>query len=136
MSIRVPPGSNMIARRAAVAAKFRGLNGNQLGALEEAAIAAMGANNFAAILIVDDDVDGVTYWPGINPGPPGYEWSTTRCLAAFRVTSTGLSVDTYTKRHAALVNALDAMMASWATFAIGQGSSFVVNVGTVAVTFI
>ena len=110
------------SRRAAVAAKLRGLINNALPDIEAASRKAAGGN-FHSVVVVDPD-DAISYWPGGIPGPPSMEWSSTRALIGVRLTKTGLSDAQFNEVRSAVVNALDPMLPAWMTFSVGVGSSF------------
>lgn len=61
-------------RQNAVAAKLRGLGPNAEPDIADACEALLGAH-FVEIHYVDS-TEEITYYPGVNPGPPGQEWAT------------------------------------------------------------
>lgn len=122
------------ARRAAVAAKLRGLAGNARGDIEQVAQEVLGIH-FTAIVYVDP-TNAINYWPGINPGPPGLTWASNRAVVAVRMSRSGLDDAAFHALRARMANALDAMLPAWMRFVIGVGSSFVANIGVVGQTFI
>lgn len=126
-------------RRAAVAAKLRGLTGNRMGDISDACIALLG-DRFAGIATVAS-ADEVAYWPGINPGPPGFEWSSNRSHIMLIIHKTGLAEAEFVDVRAQAFRLLDSMLPSWMTFAIGAspastGSVFIVNQGIVGSTIL
>jgi len=132
--LRPVPGDTDVDRRRSVAAKLRGLVGNSLTDISDACSKAMGAN-FDALITVDPD-DWVTYWPGINPGPPGYEFASNRATIGIRVNKHGISEGQFRRKRNELVRMLDDLRPSWMTFVVGTGSSFTVNQGVVGQTVI
>ena len=128
------PRSTDNARRAAVAAKLRGLNGNTMIDIEAASNALLG-RNFEALVTVDPAL-AVTYWPGGVPGPPGFEWYSTNAVVAIRVNAFGLDATSGQRKGALLYNLLDSLLPTWMTFAIGVGEEFVVGQSIVGVNFI
>lgn len=133
-SLRPLPGDSDNDRRRKVAAKLRGLANNAVSDIGDVSRAIMGAN-FDALTFVAPGL-ATTYWPGINPGPPGFEWSSNRAVIGVRVTKTGLDDEAFVAKRAALADALRGMVPAWLHFVIGVGSQWVVNVGVVSQTFI
>ena len=123
-----------VDRRARVAAKLRGIAGNSLFDLEAAAEEILG-NNFDGLVVVDPD-NWITYWPGLNPGPPGYEFSSNRATIGIRMIKTGLPEAVFRARRDDVADAIDQMRPAWMTYVIGVGSDFVLNVGVVGQTVI
>lgn len=119
------PGTTDNARRAAVAAKQRGLIGNALVDIRAVCEAAMGANFDALVTVAEDDV--VEYWPGGTPGPPGAEWSSNVATIAVRVNKTGLNEADFLAKVGRLREQLEDLLPSWMTLTIGTGSSFIVG---------
>lgn len=76
-------------RRAVIKAKFLGYGGNAEPDIYNVCAALLG-RQLVSVSYVSDAGD-VTYWPGINPGPPGLEWATTRNIVLVRVTKVGVS---------------------------------------------
>lgn len=135
--LRPAPTDTVQARRRAVAAKLRGLAGNTLGDIYDACSTLLGAA-FDSI-VTDPEASAITYWPGINPGPPGYEWSSTRARIAVRMRKDLLTDAEFKARRAQLVPMLDALIPDWMTFTVGVGSlgsQFIVNQGIVGQTII
>ena len=127
-------GQSDQSRRAAVAAKLRGLINNALPDIEAAAKKAAGTSFHS--LVLADPSNTVSYWPGGIPGPPGYEWTSSRALIGIRLTKAGLSDAQFNAIRSAIVNALDAMIPAWMTFSIGTGSSFICAQGVVGETYL
>lgn len=122
------------SRRAAVAAKLRGLPGNAMGDIEAMAIALAGVH-FEAVHVVSP-ANTVSYWPGVNPGPPGFEWTSNRAVVAVQLNRDGLSDAAFDGLRVRLAAALDSMLPAWMRFAIGVGTSFVANIGIVGETLL
>src|SRR4051812_37060954 len=87
--LRPADGSTASSRRAAVAAKLRGFAGNTLSDIDGACSALLGANYLGIVLPAPADI--YAYWPGVYPGPPGFEWSTNRCHIYIHVTKWALT---------------------------------------------
>lgn len=132
--LRPTPADRPSERRAKLEARLRGVANNTVTDIEEVSRAIFGVN-FVAVVPVDP-LDWIVYWPGINPGPPGLEWATNRVRVAIRVSTDGLTNSLFIDKRSALANQLDAMLPSWMGYAIGVGSSFVVNLGVVGQTFL
>jgi hypothetical protein len=122
------------ARRATLSAKLRGLTGNSVADLTAATESALG-EAFDAVVTVDPD-DWVTYWPGLNPGPPGYEFASNRATIGVRMLKDRLTEGEFRRLRAKLIDLLDQMRPAWMTFVTGVGSGWVCNVGVVGQTVI
>lgn len=130
---------DVITRRAAVAGKMRGLTGNRVADLTDACRRLLG-DRFDSIATVAE-ADEVAYWPGINPGPPGFEWSSNRLHIALVINKTGLSEQEYIDLRARAFSLLDSMLPAWMSFSIlasaaSTGSAFIVNQGIVGSTIL
>lgn len=122
-------------RRAAIEAKLRGQAGNALVDIEATARAVLGAN-FVEVHTVAE-ADEITYWPGQNPGPPGYEWSSNRCTIGVEMTRVGLTDAEVDAKIARLHEKLDAMLPAWMTFQVGIGSDgFICDIGICDLTLL
>lgn len=132
--LRPARGDSDASRREAVGAKLRGLSGNALGDIEAAAEELLGV--FFVALVVVDPANVIAYWPGINPGPPGLEWSSNRAIVGVRMSRQGLDDPTFFALRARLSRMLDALLPSWMRYAIGLGSSFVIGQGVIGATFL
>lgn len=131
--LRPTPSDTMPARRRSLAAKMRGFVGNTLGDIYDVCAAAA-ATNFVGINLVDP---ATTYWPGINPGPPGFEWSSNRATIGVGLTRTGLADSDFFALVQRLNALLSALVPSWMTFRVGTSEGgFIVDVGIVDVTLI
>lgn len=116
-----------VARRSAVAARLLGFARNTIVDIEAAIQALLGAN-FDAIVNVGPSNE-ITYWPGVNPGPPGFEWSTNKAILCVRMTTSNLSDADFLIKREALANLLDTILPAWMTYSIGVGSEFICNEG-------
>lgn len=135
-AMRLRPGRNdsLTARRAAIAARLRGLAGNTILDIEDIARAILGARFVELRTIAEADT--TTYWPGINPGPPGWEWSSNRCNFAIVVTQ---ATDTDAERAALLGRLyveLEQAAPAWMTFAVGTGEPFIAGLAITGLTFL
>lgn len=125
LNLNPVPGTSDFARRAAVAARKRGLTNNALPDIEAVAAKVMGAN-YNEVVIVDPD-NVVSYWPGGVPGPPGFEWCSNEAMIAVRVNKTGLDDAAFLAKVGNLREQLDRLVPSWMKFNIGVGTSFTVG---------
>jgi hypothetical protein len=121
-------------RRARVSAKLRGLINNALPDIEATAKKVLGANFDAMVL--PDPATSITYWPGGTPGPPGFEWYSSRAIIGVRMTLTNLTQAQFVAKRAALIQALGALLPAWMAAATGVGSEFVVGSGVVGQTLL
>jgi len=128
------PGTTDNERRDAVAAKQRGLAGNTMVDIE-AALRKLLGRNFEEILYTPRE-DVVAYWPGGIPGPPGYEWTSSKAHIGIRVNLNGLSPGEGQKLGAKLFGLLDTMIPAWMSYSIGVGSEFVLSKGMLGITFL
>lgn len=121
-------------RRARVAAKLRGILGNTPTDIADTARAIAGSNFVTTLLV--PTVDEVTYWPGVNPGPPGFEWSSNRAVVCIQLQRGTLNDGEFTALRSRVFQALDPMLPVWMRAVIGEGSSFICSVGIVGETLI
>jgi hypothetical protein len=117
LGLRPDPAQTTLDRRASVAGKRRGLAGNAMPDIEATCRAVLGAN-FVTVETVDT-ADQITYWPGVNPGPPGREWSSNRCTIGIRMNTVGITDAQRDAKIASLAEKLDATLPAWMTFCIG-----------------
>lgn len=114
-------------RRARVAGKLRGQGNNAVTDIQAVASTVMGVNYDGLIQV--DVADVVSYWPGVNPGPPGYEWCSNYAHIAIKTNKDGLTDYQWLDKVDRLHQQLHAMLPAWMTFEIGTGDSFVAAVG-------
>jgi hypothetical protein len=133
--IRPEPGDTPQQRRRVMGAHFLGFHGNLLVDLENVCRAAGGAN-FIQINGVDTP-DMVDYWPGINPGPPGFEWMSTRHAYSFVLTSTGMDARSFNALVRTINREMTGLLPSHMIFKTGTGvDGFIVDIGIVDLTLI
>lgn len=124
--IRPTPEQSDDERRAAVAAKKSALTSNTLSAIEAAAQALAGAQFVGMFTGSESQV--YVFWPLGNPGPPGFEWTSSRNHIQIAITKDGLPDDTTFERlRANMINLLDAMVPSTHTFSVNSGSGFILG---------
>jgi hypothetical protein len=127
-------------RRNAVAARLRGLAGHTIADIEAAALNAAGSAFVA--LTVPASANIFSYWPGINPGPPGFEFMSNRAQVAIHLSGDGLSDTDLALLVRAVDVAIEAVKPAWLRVEVGigdgsnDGTGFVVGLGVVGYTFI
>lgn len=121
-------------RRQRVAGKLRGLINNALIDIEAASQSILGKAFGGIILVAPSNV--ISYWPGVNPGPPGFEWTSNKAIVAVSIKKELLTEDEFSSARQALFDQLDTLVPIWMTFQIGVGSTFIVNQGIVGQTFL
>jgi len=122
-------------RRAKVAAKLRGIANNSTGDVVAALQTLLGDTLVQLVLV--PVADQITYWPGIYPGPPGYEWSSTRALVGVEMTQGVLTDGEFLEKRNAVVELLDPMLPSWMTFTTGvEAGGWIVALGVVGETYL
>lgn len=135
LKLRPSPTTPDIERRRRVAGKIRGYAGNTITDIYDACASLLGVN-FVGIHTTPP-ASNIIYWPGVNPGPPGLEWSTNRLRIGVEVNTSGLSADAFNEKRSALAELLDALLPSWMSFTIGAGGGgFVINQGVIGQTFL
>lgn len=133
--LRPIPGDSVQVRRARVAAKLLGVASNTLSGMYDACAAQLGALFVELRTVVP--ADEIAYWPGIYPGPPGYEWSSNRCVIAVVVTQGAEDDNAFHLAIERTFQMLDAMAPAWMTFQVGTGSSgFICGQGIVGLTLL
>lgn len=122
------------ARRAALAAKFRGLAGNTLGDIYDVCAVNAGVN-FVGIGLVDPPT---IYWPGINPGPPGFEWTSNRARIGIKLSRDGMDDRDFSDLTERLGTQLRGLLPAWMDFVLGIDSpdGFICDVGIVDSTIV
>jgi hypothetical protein len=133
--LRPAPTARVQERRKAVAAKLRGLAGNTMTDITDAC-AAIGGQNFVQIRTVPT-ASQVNYWPGIYPGPPGYEFASNRLVICAEMTRAGLSGRAYTELQNRTQAMLFGMLPSYMTAVVGTNDGgFICDVGVVGETLL
>ena len=133
-TLRPSPDEPDRDRRSRLSAKLRGVAANAIGDIEEAAITILGANFDQ--LSQTSPANHVAYWPGVNPGPPGYEWSSNRASISISINSNNLDKNSQASLVSAMILQLDAMCPSWMSFRVGVGLAFICNQGIVGQTIL
>lgn len=113
--LRPLPGMTAVDRRAAVAARFLGFAGNMVSAIYDVC-AALAGSAFLGLATV---TDATHYEPGINPGPPGWEWSSPRASLAVQLRRGGLPDAAFLDLVRRLSLELSSLLPAWMTFVVG-----------------
>lgn len=136
--LRPAASDTLVARRAATASKLRGLSGNTMVDIRDAVRATAG-QAYIGIQLTDNS-NAITFWPGVNPGPPGYTWSSNVRRLRVQLTPQGVSDEQF-QSIVAKVNALlgdmmpSDMSSGWfVADTVGAVSGFFVGVSKIGVT--
>lgn len=134
-ALRPAPNDSVATRRARVAAKLLSVVGNTLANLYDICAAYCGAV-FLGFAAPDESVV-TTYWPGINPGPPGFEWTSGRAVLCVRLAQNSLSDPAFSALFEGLSLALQPVLPAWMTVTIGTDEGgFTCDIGTVDLTIL
>ena len=129
--LRPTPKDTAPERRARLAGKMRSQLNNAIVDIEEMAEKVLGINYESVIQV--DTADVISYWPGVNPGPPGYEWSSNYAHIAIKMNRNNLTDNQFLDKRDHLHRQLHKFIPSWMTFEIGTGDSFVAASGLLGV---
>jgi hypothetical protein len=134
-------GQSELSRRNALAAKLAILISNNITQIEVSASRILGENYHS--VVVFDPATHITYWPGINPGPPGYEWSSSKAHIAVAYKSSGISDSNLKGKLDSLSEDLEQKLPAWMTVTIGaipknaiSGYEFIINQGVIGTTLL
>jgi len=133
--LRPTPTDSMPERRRRMAAKLRGIIGNTIADIHDSMAAILGAHflGLASTALADE----VTYWPGVNPGPPGFEWTSNRAMIAVRTQRLGLADVAFDALLARAAEMLEAMIPAWMGYQVGTDEGgWIVEIGIVDVTLL
>lgn len=127
-------------RRAAVAAKLRGISGQATREDIEEVCRTLLGDAFEGIRTVAEDQE-FSYWPGMNPGPPGFEWTSNRAVIGIAVRQDARTDGAWQRTMATLRDLLHTLLPAWEVFVVGQDDGgFVVGAepgcGIIGVTFL
>ena len=119
--LRIAATDGAASRRRRLAAKMRGIAGNTLDDIEGACRELLGPA-FKA-LRTTPAMDELVYWPGMNPGPPGFEWCSNRCALRVQLDKGHLAEGDFDRLVGELLRTLDGQAPAWMTFNwfIGDG---------------
>jgi hypothetical protein len=128
------------ARREAVAAKLRGISGQATAEDIEGVCRALLGDAFEGMRTVDP-ANEFSYWPGMNPGPPGFEWTSNRAVIGIAVRQDARSDAAWARAMSQLRDILHTLLPGWEVFNIGtDDGGFTVgegpDAGIVGVTFL
>lgn len=130
--LRPLPSDAAATRRTRIAARLIGVAGNRLNDIAGICEQVMGPC-FVAILKPEVVV---SYWPGVNPGPPGFEFTSNRAVICVQLQRTALGDADFEQRHRELVDQLERITPSWMRIVTGEGDEFVADIGISDVTII
>ena len=111
-------------RRRRLAAKLAGTTDNTLTQVTAAAKALLGSILVAVNVTADESA--VTFWHE-EPGPPGFEWCSTRSHLWFHVTKDDTPQADFERAMAALVSLMSAMLPAWVSLHWSTGSGFIIG---------
>jgi hypothetical protein len=128
------------ARRAAVAAKLRGISGQAASEDIEGVCRALLGSAFEGLRVLDP-ANEFSYWPGMNPGPPGFEWTSNRAILGIAVRQDSRSDAAWNRVMSQLRDLLHTLLPGWEVYEIGtDDGGFIVGdgptAGIVGVTFL
>jgi hypothetical protein len=115
--LRPAPSDSPPVRRRAVAAQLRGFVGNTLRDISDVCAAAAGTA-YEGLVIVDA-AQATVYWPGINPGPPGFEWSSNRATVGVKIAKSGAADSDFLALVQRINRQLAVLCPAWMTFQVG-----------------
>lgn len=115
---RPSPDDTDNARRSAVAAKLRGISGQATQEDIEAVCVELLGPAFEGLQKTSEDSE-FSYWPGINPGPPGFEWTSNRAVVGIAVRQGTQSDAAWSRLLSQLIDILRTLLPAWEIFEIG-----------------
>ena len=118
MQLRPTPAQGENERRRAVAARMRGYTNNNLTTDMAPAVAELTGTSYVTERTLAE-ADTTTYWPMVNPGPPGFEFASNRCHYAFELTTAGSGRTAFLDRRDRAAALIDEMRADYNTFEVG-----------------
>lgn len=124
--VRPTPDQSDAERRVNIAAKVRALPDNTRASIQAAAEALAGSQFVGMFTPSESQV--YVFWPLVNPGPPGFEWTSSRNHIQIALTKAGLPDDaSYERLRASMTGLLDAMLPATHTFGVTLGTSFILG---------
>lgn len=136
LGVIVVPDTPLVRRRAVVAAALKVLAKNALTNIAAAARKILGRNY--SDLRVTAEADVYFYMPGLNPGPPGWTFTSNRAVITILANKVGINEATYVDLVSRLSERLFGLLPGWMRFEIGtdSGAGWVPNVGIVDQTVV
>lgn len=135
--MRVTPSQSLKERRRRLAARLRGIANNAFQDIDGAARTALGHNFVATVGTADGEE--TSYMPGINPGPPGYEFSNTTAHICIHTNQDGISDQEWRDKRDSLIETLGNIVPVWLQYTIGVGDgtgSFIADIGIADITIL
>lgn len=117
LKLGVGSSDSLTTRRARVAAKLRAQASNALGDIYDTA-AALGGSNFLG-LAPPAPANVIAFQHGINPGPPGREYTSNQARISVQLSRGSLSDEDFFTLVRRMRETLQPMAPTWVTFAIG-----------------
>lgn len=111
------PTDTLQTRRAAVAARFLGYVGNTVAQIYE--LCSTIAGSALVGLGIATPAAAVQYQPGVSPGPPGFEWTSSRAVITLQLTRSGLPDANFFDLERRLLVELQIISPAWLTFWAG-----------------
>ena len=133
-NIIVGPRASDHDRRLRLAAKLRGVANNALSDIEAIA-QKMLSFRFDGVEITSP-ANRISYWAGMNPGPPGKEWSTNRTLVNVKVKKDGLTEGEFTDLVGQLSEQLFQTIPVWMGANVSVDGVWLLNQGVLNQTVI
>ena len=125
---------NAVERRSRVATKFRGAAGNTLSDIID--ICASVAGDKFIEVVLTQEIDEFSYYPGVNPGPPGLEYCSNRMCLGVRLDTQSLPVGGQDELREKVYRALENVVPSWMRVVVGSDTSFEVGIDLIGATFL
>ncbi len=117
----------VVDRRKRLAGKLRGFSGNNVADIRDACAAFLG--QVFVQLHTTAEADEITYWPGMYPGPPGFEWSSNRETVRIEVRKLGVTQPEFNSLMSQLLAMLSNLCPSTMNFGwFINGGGFLVGV--------
>lgn len=123
-------------RRTVVAAKLRGIAGQATSEDIEDVCTALLGPSFEGLARVDPS-EIISYWPGVNPGPPGFEWTSNICTLGILVRRGPQDDGRWARLLSHLHDILGTLLPAWEIFFVGtDDGGFIADLGIPDVTML
>jgi hypothetical protein len=128
------PDDTLVSRRRKLSAKTSASVGNSPPYIESvcSTIAGSSFDNIE----YSDESNHITYWAGVNPGPPGYEWASTRPRIGVVLNTGSLSDDAFYDMRQEIATQLNDIVQAPGEFTIGTQGPLTAGLGIVGRTFL